>query len=700
MGDWFDKTWPLYPQPFEGIQAPTRRHSASMYGWDVVCTPVEIINRVYPVRWFMQMQAYVRALLANKPAANAPVEEQVYWSLMLMSSVSNGLWAGNAIDMVWGASAWGYLDPVMMSAVVGSGHSGNVWGGNANRADSVTTVDGTTYANRAFPLSGWSNSPDLDKLLELRMAGRCHLDAHSGFGKHVPSPDEYQGVVSGASLVGAMTANWPKAPFFGMPLFNDHISNVWTFQTNPGSEAHPHNNTTGAGWWDAHIATPTAKHCPWAQDGWSLMYPHTTPPGVIEREGPSYFDSPGWQSSKFVVDARANDWIVSQMAADKPWKREALLKMWNFMAFGCRYPVPNAGFYIQTLDDIVYDAKVSRGQVAPRFPVSWVVGSGAGSTRYEVDWANTFDFAKAYDGGYYDDWGKWFADIQYDSLILGLTGVYTDITATGYLRQWYEGPVGDRVIHAAWFPKSLWDDADGARKWARAGEILGPIMLAVQFIVSVWTVNVGGILSSMVSLVEMLGENAKQRDIPPWEWVKKMFNGHLRSLPIAEGPGGWVCNFDNTNGDMEAVYNRMMGSLENAITAVVEQMPSPALDAQPAEGSSKPAPSSGGPTVKVRKPPPPVFAPDPSVFNEKNRDRLLWAAAIVAAGFAMWSVTPSAQKGAVRKQTRKLTTKAKSSKAYRRAAKTAKPVTQKVRTAAKRAKAGAQSTYRKVRSSV
>jgi len=385
VSDWYERTIGYYPRPLYQGSAPEdpipeygslRNFSTGSKG----PTFNEITSRIYPMLWFEQMQTYVRALLDNKPT---DTEERVYWSLMLMGAIGQGMFAFNANDLTWDCFLNGMpYGPDQLDLIGDQNNPEGRW----NRRGPV----------RQAPFSGTNNAPQLEQLLTtpelkqrshaLPMLGRIWPESRRSTGRGFSYAPTYGRRESGWQTFSGRDAlrygpdnlfqqpwllspsqaqTWMKrqtvsrgsgtyatgmhytlsdhltqlaaadAPFLRLPLISfQNRDNTYTFGGfRPGGVGEVETGFR-ADWWNNWIAAPCSAHVPWSTHGGRLFF--ETP----ARIGRWYnYKEKGWKGSRLYEDSRAKLWLSQERAAlDDPWgKRGMLLAMWNFFAFTGRY---------------------------------------------------------------------------------------------------------------------------------------------------------------------------------------------------------------------------------------------------------------------------------------------------------------------------------------------------------------------------
>ncbi len=329
---------------------------------------------MFPTRWFSQCQMYVRALLENKPES---AEERVYWSLMLMGVIGQGLFAFNGNDSLWGTCRYGAT--------------------NAKTDQSRLTVDNPTFLGTSVyppkvPFVVGIQFPQLTELytLQANVKGvntkffsplpqywRTALDqecrpkaSHDDWDNTVganhdcrPEHEHYRNQQfnrwfdenptdggdqrwwggrgeDGLQLrAPAAGEHWwinrafsADAPFLRLPLLGfPHQQATYRL---PILEIGGSRETGDAkftppkvrqNWWEQYIAAPTAKHMPWCTRG-----------GALFVEEPAFLDQ-STDDGRLIVDPRAKAWVEEHTAAHPTGRHAMFRQMWRFFSFACRY---------------------------------------------------------------------------------------------------------------------------------------------------------------------------------------------------------------------------------------------------------------------------------------------------------------------------------------------------------------------------
>lgn len=655
---WFENTWEVYPHQqtyanlyVTGVRPPWQPASKSYghtRGWELPATTNNVVTYIYPVMWFRQMQAYVRALLANKPASTDSVDDQVYWSLMLMGAVSQGMWALNVNDLVWCLAYYGNWDYETLGAFKTVEQS-------EAKQDCVwyPRVD----APRIPPIIAASISPDLLAMNANLVAGKMPVSTPWR------TPWEKKPWESmRSSLVEDYTQFWPKAPFLHPPLVFDHIGQVSGYNNRcVAARDGKASNTLRADWWHDWIDRPKSIYCPWATRAhdWLTSQPLT----MIARSYSMHDSDHGWRYAKQYVDERATEWFKNIQAGSDS-KRKVFAGMWKLLALSYRHPNaaglagPDAGKfgfdaslprekngYIPTLDDIRWEARMSRGKFRPPFPLFKLVKVDDDSVQREhhVKWDRTFDFAKAYDQGVYDTWGKWFSEIDMPSLIQGLDSVYLAYVAQGYIDQAHKKSdrASNFLVWRKMIVKKDWEKVVEARTKAARGKITRVVLRVVGFVVNIVTLNVQGLVSNIVGTIEDSIDKAKDKGLGVWQVLELQPQGFLRTLKAESGPAGWA-SFDTASADGATVLENLGNSIQDTVAGVQLWWPK-AGSTEPQRTDATP-PSKGGPPVAL-------FEQAKEKFDYAAA--ALWGVAVAAVGYGTWRMLSPAKKANVRRVARK-----------------------------------------------
>jgi hypothetical protein len=582
---WFKAVWPAYlettkhwvtipgnAKPVSGVLRTGLRADDNIPDPDLPNGDAIITKALYPVAWFVAQQDLVQAMLANEPKATAPSDERMYWALMLMATIGEGLFAFNVSDYLWGRAFFG--QPPWVAQTLNKGvrlPPGSYL--NSPSMKRFYTAMGKVSAAKgklgtamgSVPFSGASGYYPKTK----RTCAAADKKAMSAAGYWQASWDS-GGALWRSSNIGPLVlgCGTMAAPMFlSLPLINDAPTEVRLSR-----------------WWQDSLDYQTV-HIPWSKGvGFKALY--NQPLGIIAR---SFTDADAiFQNAKLIEDpvATAARLALYKAAgsADPPLTNPNaflafMASRWSFLSFAYRF-------------DALGDSTAGHKAVVDSSRGVFNYGSpfdpdGDGRFRCPAGFrfiptlpdlqraaATSLAFALSWSSGEYRAWGAWFQAIDYVELLQAFQADWLDLMSAGHPNS----DTGNMMMPLA---------HDEIHKIKKSNTL------------ATWTVGLAPALSELGALIDLVYENyasaaanlknaydsiqatAKHTAHPLEIFYEMPAGAFLRSGGIPADPGGKFTSdmafLSPTHGSTNTVYARYGAAFKNIVRAVKAATPKPKM---------------------------------------------------------------------------------------------------------------------------